>query len=84
MTFCGGRAFGLGDSSQRAPEIVDEHTEIGGENIAPSDDDHIRFDWGEILACLGNGGPQPALDPVALRGVANPLRDREPEAQAEA
>ena len=83
-TLCGRRAFRPGDRSQRAPEIVDEQIEIGGEDIAASDDDHVRVDIRVILACRGNGSPESAFDPVALRGVADPLRDREAEAQAEA
>ena len=84
MTLCGGRAFRLGDCPQRAPKIVDEQIEIGGEDIAPPDDDDISIERCIVLAGRGDGGPEPALDPVALGGVADPLRNREAEAQPEA
>ena len=84
MTLCGGRAFRPGNCPQRAPKIVDEQIEIGGQDIASSNDDDIRIEIRVILACRGNGGPEPALDPVAFGGVADPLRNREAEAQAEA
>jgi hypothetical protein len=81
-TLCRLGAFRPGDCPQRAPKIVDEQVEIGGEDIASSDDDHIRIDIRVIPARRGNGSPESALDPVAFGGVADPLRDREAETQA--
>src|SRR4028119_2038692 len=55
---------------------------VGGQDVTPSDDHHVRIDPCIILACRSGCGPEPALDPVALRRMADPPGDREAEAEA--
>jgi hypothetical protein len=78
-----GRTFGFrfGHDPQGPPEVVDEKRVIGRQGDASGDHDHVSRHVGMDPAGVKRGGAQAALDPVALDGVADPLRYREADPQ---